>query len=253
MYSSTYILFIVHALSVFLSVFTSVSYAHPTPPSSSTSSNDGVLTHLEPWMGKLYSSSSNLDAEDKKAFAKSLQGVELGTQLDDNKGIYELKAYKSHHPANGVVAKFLPEPIDGTILGEVKALHDVGYLIDSGMLMHKNKPTPAILMKKIPGVIPEQTSVWQKGSPAQQLALANHLKSKVKEEVVKWAVHKQLLVGDFHLRNIHVVMDGDSVVKSAHVLDFGWPGVYTVQKGVDSKKVEAWFEMRWNELLRLFL
>ncbi|KAF9066302.1 hypothetical protein BDP27DRAFT_1365717 [Rhodocollybia butyracea] len=243
MYSSTYILFIVHALSVFLSVFTSVSYAHPTPPSSSTGSNDGVLVHvrfyrvaLEPWMGSYIAAVQTLTRRTKKHL-----GVELGAQLDDNegtynKGIYELKAYKSHHPANGVVAKFLPEPIDGTILGEVKALHDVGYLIDSGMLMHKNKPTPVILMKKIPG------------SPAQQLALVNHLKSKVKEEVVNWAVHKQLLVG-----NIHVVMDGDSVVKSVHVLDFGWPGVYTVQKGVDSKKVEAWFEMRWNELLRLFL
>lgn len=169
--------------------------------------------------------SDNLNAEDKKAFGKfqliglltcshaltnytypcfiehTLEGVVLGAPLDANGGGYNTGLYELHkdykgHKASDVVVKCMPESIDDTIWGEVKALKAVDYFIDSGMLsmpQHKGKPTPVILMKKIPGVIPAETPLWNNGR-TQRLKLVDDLKPKVKAEVVAWAVDKKILV-----------------------------------------------------------
>lgn len=133
-----------------------------------------------------------------------MEGVALGALLDANgggfnTGLYELHEDYKTHKASDVVIKCMPEPIDDKAWGEVKALKDVEYFIDSGMLLmpasakEKEKLTPVILMKKIPGVIPAKTSVWKKGRTAK-VQLANQMKPKVKEEVVTWAVDKKILV-----------------------------------------------------------
>ncbi|KAF9041702.1 hypothetical protein BDP27DRAFT_1347337 [Rhodocollybia butyracea] len=260
MYSTTYILFLVWHI---LSIFTTASYAKPISFSpqhlveSPTSPEEDLLK--QPWIGELYGSDSNLNAEDKNAFKKTLQGVVLGAPLDANgggfnAGLYELHEDYNGHKAGEVVVKCMPEPIDEKTWGEVKALKTVDYFIDSGLLFkpkahgqHEDKPTPVILMKKIPGVIPAKTSLWKKGR-VQKVKLANALKPKIKVEVVNWAVDKKILVSDFHLKNIHVVLtEKDATVESVSVLDFGFPGVYTVKPTVNKPEVEEWFEKRWKE------
>jgi hypothetical protein len=119
---------------------------------------------------------------------------------ENNAGLYLLhKDYKGHK-ADGVVVKRMPEPIDNEAWGEVKALDTVGYLIDSGLMLvkvrtrgqHKVKRIPVILMKRIPGVVPQKTPVWHQGK-AQKAELMEHVKLKVKKEIVNWAVEKNLL------------------------------------------------------------
>ncbi|KAF9041701.1 hypothetical protein BDP27DRAFT_1435075 [Rhodocollybia butyracea] len=239
-----------------LSTFTTVSYAHPisSPVSSLTPRSEGGSTSIPPWIGEPYGSDENLDAEDKDAFKRTLHDVELGDWLDANGGVNNAGLYALHkdhknykgHKAGDVVVKCM-QRIDNNAWGEVKALKTVGYFVDSGMVLvrERRKPksrpklTPAILMKKLDGVIPLKTSVWGQGR-ARRLELINSLEPKVKQEVVNWAVNKKILVTDFHLRNIHVVLTKEHTVKSVHVLDFGYPGVYTVKEPVEEGEVPPW-------------
>ncbi|KAF9072000.1 hypothetical protein BDP27DRAFT_1321275 [Rhodocollybia butyracea] len=219
MYSSTYILFILHILSI----FSTASYARPMHKSKFMA---------QPWIGPPYSN-SNLKEEDKKVFEKMLQGVELGAQFPEqgnfNTGLYKLDKDYKNHKASEIV---------------VKALKAVGYFIDSGMLLvgkngqfGDNKPTPVILMRRIPGDIPPNTPLWTKS----RTQLLHDIKAKVKEEVITWAVDKKVLVSDFNIENIHIVLTAEGTLESVFVLDFGWPGVYTVLT-VDGEKVAAWFD-----------
>ncbi|KAF9072019.1 hypothetical protein BDP27DRAFT_1418593 [Rhodocollybia butyracea] len=145
---------------------------------------------------------SNLDATDKKVFDKTLEGVELDVKLTSrgcfNAGIYGLNKDYQGHKASEVVVKCMKQIDDetwGQAWGEVKALRTVGYLIDSGLLLvpesGHDKPTPVILMKRIPGCILPETPLW--ANSQTQTQLVNDIKPKVKEEVINWAVDKNIL------------------------------------------------------------
>ncbi|KAF9072002.1 hypothetical protein BDP27DRAFT_1418576 [Rhodocollybia butyracea] len=251
MYSANYILFILHILSI----FTTASYARPTRKLNIQDLKEDLMA--QPWIGPPYSD-SNLEEEDKKVFEKTLQGVELGAKLPDrglfNTGLYKLDKDYKNHKASEIVVKCMRQN-DNKAWGEVKALKAVGYFIDSGMLLvakngqHKDsKPTPVILMRRIPGDIPPNTPLWTKG----RTQLLHDIKAKAKEEVITWAVDKKVLVSDFNIENIHIVLTAEDTLESVFVLDFGWPGVYTVLT-VDREKVAAWFDKQWKEFLPLTL
>ncbi|KAJ3867427.1 hypothetical protein EV359DRAFT_78585 [Lentinula novae-zelandiae] len=129
------------------------------PPSLSPQQlRESLLKNRDhPWIEDFHGSDMYLSDENKNAFKQRLVGVKLGEKLSSpravtgsfNEGIYMLEAdYNAKdkkYEASKVVVKIVLGPVDGKILGEVKALKDVGYFIASGLLPPYGKP--AILMK----------------------------------------------------------------------------------------------------------
>ncbi|KAJ4474153.1 hypothetical protein C8R41DRAFT_905137 [Lentinula lateritia] len=209
-----------------------------------------------PWIEDFYGSDKYLNDEDKNAFKQRLIGVTLGEKLSSpgavtgsfNEGMYMLgadyNAKDKKYEASEVVVKILYGPVDGKILGEVKALKDVGYFIASGLLPSNGKP--AMLMKKIDGAQIKSTGVWKKANQSGREELLNQMKLLVKNEIVTWADEKRLLHADFTSYNIHVTFDKDDSIKTCRVLDFGFPGIFRVGTSATKSDIEEWFELQWN-------
>ncbi|KAJ3877121.1 hypothetical protein F5051DRAFT_16247 [Lentinula edodes] len=199
------------------------------------------------WVKDFYG--QDLSEKDKQAFKEPLTDVKLGKILTPevdsgsfNKGLYTLAADYKGHDASDVVVKFLLGPAKEEAWGEVKALKDVGYFIDSGLINDQL----AILMTKINGTPIKDTQVWFKANRSKRERLLNQMKPLVKDEIVNWACTKRLLHADLRLANIHVTFNNDKTINSSKVLDFGYPGVYRVSRFATRSMIEKWFDLQWE-------
>ncbi|KAF5361238.1 hypothetical protein D9757_010407 [Collybiopsis confluens] len=199
---------------------------------------------------------SEFSASDQQVFSKALTGVSVGPPMVEgvasgscNEGIASLKADYKGHKASEVVAKALTSPVDADTNAEVKALNTLTDLyIDSGMLTGWPcaEPSPVILMKKVPGRPMKEYPAYSHFDKHQLDAIHTTLQKMVCSQVVKWALEHRLLFADLHQGNIMVVMEG-TTVKSMQIIDFGFPGVFTVAASVKEQDVHTWCMARFAE------
>ncbi|KAF5361239.1 hypothetical protein D9757_010408 [Collybiopsis confluens] len=225
------------------------------PTTSRTSSKATALGEFDrPWILKVYSD-SKLSASDKQVFSKALTGVSVGPPMEGaapgvcNEGIALLKADYKGHKASEVVAKALTSPVNADAIAEVKALNTLTDLyVDSGMLTGwpYAKPSPVILMKRVPGRPMEEYPAYLGFNNHQLDTVHTTLQKMACSQIVKWALEHKLLVTDMNQGNIMVVMEG-TTIKSMQIIDFGSPEVYTVAADVKEQDVHTWCMARFAD------
>ncbi|KAJ3914066.1 hypothetical protein F5877DRAFT_83164 [Lentinula edodes] len=222
-----------------------------------------------PWILGFYGNESYLNKDDKKAFSKvlSLSPQDIGDPINGDRGqwssgvakltknYWKLKGGFRRYSKNNIVMKKLNVPVGNNDMGEVKALKDVGLYVDSGFarIGPHDGQVPVILMKKVVGVVMLETVEFKDANREQKLELLEEAKPLVRKQVVHWAVTKQLLHAEFNIGNflvggtqtlIHVSLN--EPITEAQLLDFGYPGIFKVRKGVTEKEVSDWFELQWQ-------
>ncbi|KAJ3867464.1 hypothetical protein EV359DRAFT_61421 [Lentinula novae-zelandiae] len=207
---------------------------------------------------------------------------------DCSKGIYSLlKDYEVggvNYGKDKVLIKVIggmdnPESkVDDKAWGEVKALKDVGLYIDSGMANVDHGNYPVIVMKMVEGVRIQDTIEYKYAKVDQKEKLLEEAKPCVQKEIVHFAVEKGILhvqvafnllhikktnfvnvsSSDFHLGNFLVggtkTSKGlvlETPITKAQLVDWGYPGVFKVKKGVTKAEVEEWFELQWERKSKL--
>ncbi|KAJ3848639.1 hypothetical protein EV368DRAFT_86408 [Lentinula lateritia] len=205
-----------------------------------------------PWILGFYGNDSYLNEDDKKAFSKilSLSPQDVGDPINGDRGqwssgvakltknYWKLKGGFRRYSKDNIVMKKLNVPIGNNDMGEVKALKDA---------------VPVILMKKVVGVVMSEAAEFKDATREQKLELLEEAKPLVRKQVVHLAVTKQLLHAEFNIGNflvggtqtlIHVSLN--QPITDAQLLDFGYPGIFKVRKGVTEKEISDWFELQWE-------
>ncbi|KAJ3878667.1 hypothetical protein F5051DRAFT_225239 [Lentinula edodes] len=141
-----------------------------------------------------------------------------------------------------VIIKVLQQ-FDRSALSEVGALKRFSYLFDSGLL--KGKPT--IITRKFSGVPLQQTDAWIK-DPGQRENLREQVRTKVRAQVLLWALGDKLLYIDLHWENFLVEMTKDGKVKEVHIFNFEYPllQVDFLTPYTPRSELEAWFNAYWD-------
>ncbi|GAW06127.1 hypothetical protein LENED_008025 [Lentinula edodes] len=180
--------------------------------------------------------------EDNEAFSTTLTGVKLGQRLTPrgkyNAGLYLLSGTYKGHPEGSLVLKVM-KSTNKAALGEVKALHQVGDLVASGMLrdiLVARNPVPVIIMLKKSGDVLSTTKAYQDANVAireRMRAESNTIKC---ERVASLAVTRHILHLDNHEANGLVTLSGNTVT-SVELIDYGTPDTYLVSK--DTKKADV--------------
>ncbi|KAJ3781722.1 hypothetical protein GGU10DRAFT_390405 [Lentinula aff. detonsa] len=258
-------------LLLFVSILlTTITHAAPPPPSSWASDEERMKIQLlgstkernPPWILEFYGHDANLNKEDRTAFTKilDLNTQDIGDRINGDRGDYsesvaKLKKDYSGHKKDEVVVKILKELKGGRDIGEVKALKAVGLYVDSGLapVRPDGEEAPVIIMKKLDGVPIQETMQYKNAKPQQRKKIFDAAKPIIRKQVVNWAVTKGILHADFHRNNLlfggtqtatHVSLN--LPISEVKVLDFGYPGILKVDKGVTEQQVEHWFDLQWE-------
>ncbi|KAJ3737834.1 hypothetical protein DFJ43DRAFT_1046577 [Lentinula guzmanii] len=256
-------------LLLFVSILLA-AITHAAPSSLSLSYDKAMKEELlgttkernPPWILEFYGDYAYLDEEDRKAFTKilDLDTEDIGDPIDGNRGrnndgVAKLKKDYSNYTKDEVVVKVLQEPIGDRYIGEVKALKAVGLYVDSGIAPVRPDKTKAavIMMKKLDGVPIKETIEYKHADPEQREKMLSDAKPMIREQVVNWAVTKGILHAEFHRDNLlfggtrtatHISLN--LPISEVEVLDFGYPGILKVDKGVTEQQVEHWFDLQWE-------
>ncbi|KAF5368737.1 hypothetical protein D9757_010409 [Collybiopsis confluens] len=177
----------------------------------------------------------------------SLKAAILGG-LDTMRHFFIQRPWILEHKASDVVAKAMREPFENGY-AEVKALRTLSDLyIDSGMVSGwpSANPSPVLLMKKVPGQPIRSCREYRMASTEQRTAIHTTLQKMVCSQVVKWALEHRLLFADLHQGNIMVVMEG-TTVKSMQIIDFGYPGIFTVTANAKEDDIQSWCLARFAD------
>ncbi|KIK65133.1 hypothetical protein GYMLUDRAFT_385220 [Collybiopsis luxurians FD-317 M1] len=67
------------------------------------------------------------------------------------------------------------------------------------------------------------------------------------DQVVKWALEHKILMADLNEGNVLVVMQGTNIV-SMQLIDFGYPGLFSVSNAVKEQEVVSTFSNEPCEL-----
>ncbi|KAJ3738631.1 hypothetical protein DFH05DRAFT_1464496 [Lentinula detonsa] len=256
---------ILFRLLLFVSILLA-AITHAAPSSLSLSYDKAMKEELlgttkernPPWILEFYGDYAYLDEEDRTAFTKilDLDTQDIGDPIDGNRGrnndgVAKLKKDYSGYTKDEVVVKVLREPIGDRgigdrYIGEVKALKAVGLYVDSGIAPVRPDKTKAavIMMKKLDGVPIKETIEYKHADPEQRERMLGDAKPMIRKQVVNWAVTKGILHADFHRNNLlfggtrtatHISVN--LPISEVKVLDFGYPGILKVDKGVTEQQV----------------
>ncbi|KAJ4489310.1 hypothetical protein C8J55DRAFT_592547 [Lentinula edodes] len=180
--------------------------------------------------------------KDKEAFSTTLTGVKLGQRLTPrgkyNAGLYLLSGTYEGHPEGSLILKVM-KSTDKAALGEVKALHQVGDLVASGMLsdiLVARNPVPVIIMLKKPGDVLSTTKAYQNANVATRERMRAQSNSIKCERVASLAVTRHILHLDNHEANSLVTLSGNTVT-SVELIDYGTPDTYLVSENVKKADV----------------
>ncbi|KAF5361231.1 hypothetical protein D9757_013220 [Collybiopsis confluens] len=252
-------LFIINASSLVLTTCGAAPTHSPTIHSHKAAILSGLDTmrHFfiqRPWILDVYNHIA-LSPSDRQVFSKTLQGVSaVGSQMRNgaagswSNGVAVLIEDYKGHKASDVVAKAMMEPFENGY-AEVKALRTFSDLyIDSGMVSGwpSANPSPVLLMKKVPGQPIRSCREYRMASTEQRTAIHTTLQKMVCSQVVKWALEHRLLFADLHQGNIMVVMEG-TTVKSMQIIDFGYPGIFTVTANAKEDDIQSWCLARFAD------
>ncbi|KAJ4470026.1 hypothetical protein C8J55DRAFT_608401 [Lentinula edodes] len=250
------------------------SIAHYSPRILTRASlNIKNQAYYRKWMIDFYP--LKVTAEDKKSyFQDGTFDEDLGQNLVDdwdnsanrggyNAGVYTFtgpnRTYLGGHPPDELVVKVLRQnQPDKWAYGEVMALKLAGLYVASGRksknsifakFKKNRKSRPAIIMKKVRGMSLLKTTAWRKAGPAMKISLKNAVKEIIKVQVVDFAVQHGILYNDFHTGNVFVDLRRDGTVREAKLIDYGYPGMISIQSELTNRgKLEKYFERRWAKL-----
>ncbi|KAH7875798.1 uncharacterized protein C8R40DRAFT_1187045 [Lentinula edodes] len=239
---------------IFLLIFTTLQITHAVPAPaqnlkearyveirSGSRGPDVQMSEMPDWTLGYYGDDAYLNEDDKRVFGGDALYIYASKEDYKVEGI--------NHDKDTLIVKVLKYN-DKHSWGEVKALKDVGLYIDSGLITVQESDCYAIVMKMVKGVLLEETEEYKNARLAQKKALLEEVKSLVKEEVVRFAVQKQILHADFHVENFLVGgrktdkgMTLDIPITRAELVDWGYPGIYKVKKDLTKAEVEEWFDL----------
>ncbi|KAJ3876689.1 hypothetical protein F5051DRAFT_441293 [Lentinula edodes] len=250
-----------HLFTLLLLIFM-LQTGHAAPAPMSTQQTN--LQQLHPpggkrnadWILDFYGDNIYLNEDDKKAFMKNLDHLVVGDIRSDcpgdfSKGIYTLlKDYEVggiNYDKDKVLIKVIggvensKSKVDYRAWGEVKALKDVGLYIDSGMANVDHGNYPVIVMKMVEGVRIQDTIEYKDANPDQKLKLLEEAKPHIRKEVVDSHLGNFLVGGTRTSKGLVL----ETPITKVQLVDWGYPGVFKVKKGVTKAEVEEWFDLDW--------
>jgi len=194
--------------------------ANPTLSGSFSPGSGSAISDKWPeWVSSKRLENQGATPEERNVFETTLTGIELGKPLEvggrNNLGIYPIIGKYKDHDGESLLLKALPI----SDWSEVKALHIIGDLIDSGKLKIGDKEVPVIVMKKHPGKLLAQTDEYRRASSDERKKMREHLMELTCDEVARLATTKYLFHEDNNLNNVLVTFK-DKSIDSVNVIDW---------------------------------
>ncbi|KAJ3889710.1 hypothetical protein GG344DRAFT_66880 [Lentinula edodes] len=116
-----------------------------------------------------------------------------------------------------------------------------GQHVTSGFVTLPEGNVGVIIMKKVEGISFLESSKWSNTlDEAQKLNALNALKREVQEMIYNLLRERKPLFSDF--QNGNILIDAE---EKAHLVDFGFPGVWPVKMVPERNVFNKWFERRW--------
>ncbi|KAJ4480309.1 hypothetical protein C8R41DRAFT_493851 [Lentinula lateritia] len=124
---------------------------------------------------------------------------------------------------------------------EIESLKAFGQQVTSGFATLPEGNVGVIIMKKVEGIYFSESSKWMFTlDEAQKLNALDALKQEVQEMIYNLLREGKPLFSDFQDGNI--LIDEE---EKAHLVDFGFPGVWPVKMVPERNVFNKWFERRW--------
>ncbi|KAJ3781746.1 hypothetical protein GGU10DRAFT_410408 [Lentinula aff. detonsa] len=103
---------------------------------------------------------------------------------------------------------------------------------------------PVIVMNYVEGVDIVDSEQYQNAPRKEQKEMEKRYMKLLQNEVYYYVKKKGILHADFHSGNVRVTFNGGKI-KKVKLIDWGYPGVFTVKKSVSEKDFKKWFVERF--------
>ncbi|KAJ3999431.1 hypothetical protein F5050DRAFT_971423 [Lentinula boryana] len=107
-----------------------------------------------------------------------------------------------------------------------------------------------LVMDKVKGKPLSQYDWWKQLSKPQKKELVEKTLVDIEHKVYDFLKSQHLLYTDLHLDNFLVEIETDvhgiHSFKEAHLVDFGFPGIFTVNKIPEPEEFDSWFYKQFN-------
>ncbi|KAJ3810205.1 hypothetical protein F5876DRAFT_77002 [Lentinula aff. lateritia] len=130
---------------------------------------------------------------------------------------------------------------------EIESLKAFGQHVTSGFATLPEGNVGVIIMKKVEGIPFLESSKWSftldEAQKMNALDALDALKREVQEMIYNLLREGKPLFSDF--QNGNILIDAE---EKAHLVDFGFPGVWPVKMVPERNVFNKWFERRWHFL-----
>ncbi|KAJ3980364.1 hypothetical protein F5890DRAFT_727024 [Lentinula detonsa] len=108
---------------------------------------------------------------------------------------------------------------------------------------------PVIVMNYVKGVDIVDSEQYRNAPIAKKQKMQERYKKLLRDEVYHY-VKKGILHTDFHSGNVRVTFDKRDKIEQVKLIDWGYPGVFTVDKKVSKEDFKQWFDKRFDYCYR---
>ncbi|KAJ3992591.1 hypothetical protein F5050DRAFT_1787924 [Lentinula boryana] len=159
---------------------------------------------------------------------------------DEGKNIGVAKGYLSNHEMDKWEAHAEVKALQAT----AKSQFEFDYGKKYGWPVANNF-MPVIVMNYVEGVDIVDSEQYQNALGKEKRKMEERYIKLLRDEVYYYVKKKGILHADFHSGNVRVTFDEKAKIKKVRLIDWGYPGVFTVNKGVSKKDFEEWFRERF--------
>ncbi|KAF8827352.1 hypothetical protein F5879DRAFT_974348 [Lentinula edodes] len=214
--------------------------------------------HDRPWILGLYG--ADVDYRRMSSFKTKFHGVKIGNEIstpdrEDRRTQLAIVNSEKGTLAKGFLYEEDRDKWEAT--AELKALEATSKRTDVAAGTISDWPVPGarrfvILMKNVGGEDLFESNCYKKAAkdPKKLDKLNKQLYAKLHDVVYQFASGKQILHADFHTGNLRITFSSLSCnIKSIALIDWGYPGIFTVERGLSREDFDPWFLARYKNRL----
>ncbi|KAJ3885892.1 hypothetical protein GG344DRAFT_82246 [Lentinula edodes] len=221
--------------------------------------NAFISLYQRPWILGLYG--ADVDYRRMSSFKTKFHGVEIGKEIstqyrEDRRTQLAIVSSEKGTLAKGFLYEEDRDKWEAT--AELKALEATSKRTDVAAGTISDWPVPGarrfvILMKNVGGEDLFESNCYKKAAKDQKKLhkLNDQLYTKLHDVVYQFASEKQILHADFHSGNFRITFNSllSCKIKSIALIDWGYPGIFTVKRGLSLEDFDPWFLARYKNRL----
>ncbi|KAJ3861300.1 hypothetical protein EV359DRAFT_84465 [Lentinula novae-zelandiae] len=220
--------------------------------------NAFISLYQRPWILGLYG--ADADYRRMSSFKTKFHGVKIGKEISTQYREDRRTQLATVSSEKGTLAKIFLYEEDRDkweATAEFKALEATSKQTDVAAGTISDWPVHGarrsiILMKNVEGEDLFESNCYKKAAkdPNKLDNLNKQLYAELHNVVYQFAKEKQILHADFHTGNFRITFSRmNCKIKRVTLIDWGYPGIFTVKRGLSRKDFDPWFLARYKNRL----